>query len=262
MKIACSACSKKYDVQQHSGVCPYCGMPADEDQLAEAEQNEVIGSGSSVKEMLRSYLNERLRKDKKPSPLRSKKAQLVMCSVLVGAMVLVGAWGVKKYDERLEYYRRQRDTSELQTVQVAQGDSIVLFEDVVTLTSCKPLPEYQSKIEGGFKLVEIVYEDSGLEDYLSLSSAYVITANGGTARSLDLYYLSSVMGVTEDELKQKGYRDRISSTGKNQRGEYRLVFAVPENETEHKICLFAVNDLYAYDKKIAVRYEYLMKEGE
>lgn len=261
MKIECSACSKKYNAAGSMGVCPYCGMPASEEQLAEAEQDEVIKSGS-VKEMLRTYLNERLRKDKKPSPLRNKKAQLLMCTLLVAAMSLVAWWGVKRYDERLEYYKQQRDTSDLQVVQVSQGDSVIIMEDVIKLVSCRTLIEYQSKVEGGFKLIEVGFEDSGLKDYLSISPAYVITENGCTAKCIDLYTLGPLMHKTKDELRDMGYRENISSTGKNQRGEYKLVFAVPENETEHRICLFAANDPYAYDKKVAVRYEYLLKEGE
>lgn len=262
MKIECSACLQKYNAEGSSGVCPYCGMPATQEQLVRSEQSEVIKSGSSVKEMLRSYLNERLRKDKKPSPLRNKKAQLLICALLVAAMGLVAFWGVRRYDERLEYYKQQRDTSGIQVVQVSQGDSVVLLEDAVRLVSCRTLTEYQSKVEGGFKLIEVGLEDSGLEKRTSLSPAYVITENGGTAKCIDTYYLASIMGATEEELKDKGYIAHISSTGKNQSGEYKLVFAVPENETEHRICLFGMNDPYAYDKKVVVRYEYLMKEGE
>lgn len=261
MKIVCNACSKKYDPVATAGTCPYCGMHATDEQVAEAQQNDVI-KGGSVKEMLRSYLNEKLRNDKKQSPLRKKGVQLALCTALVAIMVGVCFWGNNHYKERVKYYKEQRDTSQITVKQVSEGDSIILAQDVVRLTKCRVMTELSDKVSEGFKLIEVMYEDDGKSDFDILTRPYVITESGSTARCLDLYTLRDAFGRSESELKEDGYREYIASTKNSQRGSYKLVFAVPEAETEHRICLFSYNDYLATNKTVSVRYEYLMKEGE
>lgn len=265
MKIECSACSKKYDPVATAGTCPYCGMHATDEQIANAQTNDVI-KGGSVKEMLRSYLNEKIRKDKKTSPLRKTSIQLGICTLLVAAMIGVAFWGNNHYKKRLDLYLNNNNTSDMKIVQRKTGDSIEVKGDVVRFISCKALPELQSKVEGPFRLVEVKYSDSGMDAYKTLSGVYIITEKGATARCLDLYDVSALLDVPEQELKFQGYADGMHSTALDDRGKsgsysmadntYKLIFAVPENETEHTFCVFGS------DSANILRYDITMKEDE
>lgn len=271
MKIVCNACSKKYDPVATSGTCPYCGMHATDEQIAEAQTNNVI-KGGSVKEMLRSYLNEKIRKDKKSSPLRNTKAQLILCSALAAAMLGVALWGNNHYKKRLEVHLSNIDTSDVSTEKLKTGDTFTLRGDVFRIVSCKVLTEYQDKVEGPFKLIEISYSDDGSNSYSGLSSVYVSTANGATAMCLDLYNVSEIMGLSRDELKLRGYTDRIFSTDLRAAGKeegysradrtYKVIFAVPENETTHTLLINSSRESRDTDYVIDLRYEITVKEGD
>lgn len=259
MKIICTACGKKYDPLKKQGICPYCGMHSTEEQLAEAVENDRIQSGT-VSEVLRGYFNEKLRKEQKQSPLRKKGVQLMICLGLVACMGLVGLWGYFRYKDRLAYYREQRNTEGIQVVQCSQGDEVVLMGTAFRVLGCREVKEFTEKTEGGFRIIEVTYSDSGADYYQRMSDAYMLTENGTTAACLTRYEIMDLTGMSEDQYRDSDYREGFFSTGEHQRGEYKILFAVPEKETEHKILLFRITDKYADDKNAEVRYEYTLRE--
>ena len=88
----------------------------------------------------------------------------------------------------------------------------------------------------------------------------MLTENGTTAACLTRYEIMDLTGMSEDQYRDSDYREGFFSTGEHQRGEYKILFAVPEKETEHKILLFRITDKYADDKNAEVRYEYTLRE--
>lgn len=262
MKIVCSACGKKYEPLRSQGICPYCGMHTSDVQLAEAvrEAEEAPVKGDSLKDILKSYLNNKLKKEQKLSPLRKKGVQLVICLILVGCMAGAGFWGYKKYEERLEYYRSQRDTSDLKTEQYTLGDSVVIGGVSVRITRCRAVPEYQSKLEGGFKVIEVTYEESGKAEYSKLSDAFICTAGGCTAKALDRFDIMDLEGITEEEFRNSDFTEGVLSDEGRESSTHRMLFAVPESETTHTLYLFRSTDPYARDKTTELRCEFTLGE--
>jgi len=152
------------------------------------------------------------------------------------------------------------------------GDTFNLSGDVIRIVSCKALPEYQDKVEGPFRLIEVSYYDDGADSYSPLSPIYVSTANGATAKCLDLYSISDIMGLSRDELKLRGYTDRIFSTDLSNAGKegsysmadrtYKVIFAVPENETEHTLLVISSRDSRETNNVADLCYEITVKEGD
>ena len=266
MKINCTACGKKYDPLKKNGICPACGMHVTEDQMALCQQNDRV-RGDSVSEVLRSYLNERLRKQQTRSRLRDKKIQFILCGLLALAMVCVGLWGYFRYKDRLEYYRSQRGSETVSTGRYSAGDTVALSgRDAgnsvsVRITGCKVREDLAAKVEGGFKIIEVGYEDSGSEYSLKLSDAYVRTGSGGTASVLDRFYLQRLLDMTEVEIRDSEYEQGIYSGGP-EGGKHKMLFAVPADETEHVVYIYKVSDIYADDKAIEELCEFTLREGE
>ena len=265
MKIICNACSKKYDPLKTEGICPYCGMHAADAQIAEARANDRV-KGGSVTEVLRSYLNEKLRKEKKLSPLRQKKTQLLICLALVGCMVLVGYLGYRKYQERLDYYVAQRTTNDISRVGIRMGETFVLAgEDgrsEFRFLSSRCASEYQSLVEGDFKLIELEYEDSGSVYSQRMSDIYITTASGCTAKILNRYTVMDIVGLTEEEFRSGEYEDGLFTAGKNQPAKHKVLFALPKDDKECTVCVLSSNDIYARDKTTDVKYELGLGEGD
>lgn len=262
MKVACSVCRKEFDPLRSRGVCPYCGMHASDVQLAEAQREveEAPVKGNNLKDILKSYLNNKIKKEQKLSPLRKKGVQLILCLILVGCMAGVGFMGYKKYEDRLEYYRSQRDTTYIKTEQYALGDSVVIGGVSVRITRCRAVPEYQSKLEGSFKVIEVTYEESGKAEYSKLSDAYVCTAGGFTARSLDRFDIMDLEGITEEEFRSSDFTEGVLSELGRDSSTHRMLFVVPECETTHTLYLFRSTDPYARDKSTELRCEFTLGE--
>ena len=268
MKIDCYACGKKYDTQRYGGICPNCGMHAAEDQLAAAQEYDVV-KGSSVSEVLRSYLNEKLRREKKKSFLRQKKIQIPLCLLLTAAIIGVFIWGNYRYQERLDYYMNTRSTAQMHTEEHRLGDSVVLIggTDIVSasvrITGCRVRDDLQSKVSGGdFKIIEVTYEDSGTPISVRLSPAFIVTEGGCTAQCFEKYDIMAATGMTEDEYYESDYCDGVFSTHGRGRNTHRMLFAAPKAETEHRLLLFRQSDAYAQDKTIEMRYDFILREGE
>ncbi|MBR6102352.1 MAG: hypothetical protein IKP95_07980 [Ruminococcus sp.] len=259
MKIECSACGKKYDPVKKQGICPYCGMHSTEEQMAEAIENERVQSGT-VSEVLRGYLNEKLRKEQKISPLRRKGMQLLICLFLVGCMVLVGLWGYGRYKERLEYYRDHRSTEQMETKECRPGDQIVLGGSRVRVTGFRVAEEYQKNVSEGFKIIEVSYSDDGTTEYNRLSDAFICTEKGCTAKCFDRYDIMELTGITEDQYRESDYCDGVFSGKGTPGAEHKILFAVPAAEKEHRLYLFSTTDIYASDKSAEMRYEYVLRE--
>ena len=268
MKINCYACGKKYDTRRTGGVCPNCGMHASEDQLAAAEEYDVV-KGSSVSEVLKSYLNERLRREQKRSFLRQKKIQVPLCLLLTAAIIGVLIWGNHRYQERLDYYLNTRSTAQMHTEEHKLGDSVVLIGGTDTVSanvriiSCKVRDDLQSKVSGGdFKIIEVTYEDTGTPVSVRLSPAFLLTDSGCTVQCFEKYDIMEVTDMTEKEYTESDYRDGVFSTHGRGRNTHRLLFAAPGPETEHRILLFRQSDAYAQDKTMEMRYDFILREGE
>ena len=261
MKISCSACGKKYDPLKRSGICPYCGMHATEDQIAEAQENDRV-QGGNVSEVLRSYLNEKLRKEKKQSPLRRKPVQLTICLLLAGAMAVVAFWGKHIYNERLDYYISQRSTEDLRKESYSLGDTVMLDNCQLRLTGFRVMEEYQSTVSGDFKLLEVSYEtkEEGEDISRRIGGAYVLTERGTTVTALDRWSAREALGMTEDEYRDSPYTDGFFSPRGNGDNSFKLIFAVPKKDTSHTVLTFRYNDSFAVDKHAEVRYEFTLRE--
>ncbi len=265
MKIICTTCGKKYDPLRKEGICPYCGMHASDTQLAEAQDNDKV-QGGNVSEVLRSYLNERLRRQQKRSPLRSRKVQIPLCVLMLAVIAGIFVWGNFHYRSRADYFAARRDTTDIHREQHKAGDSIVLVggSDPVSVSvrvlGCKVRDDLQDKVEGDFKIIELDYEDQGSPISVRLSNAYLQTAGGCTVRSLDKYDIMELTGMSEDEFYASDYSEGIFSTPHSVSSRHRVLLAAPMSEKEHTILMFRQTSSFDRDKSVEMRYEFKLKE--
>ena len=245
MKISCAACGKKYDPLRKDGICPYCGM-----HPAEAQDNRRV-------------------QERKLSPLRQKKIQIPLCLLLTAGIIGAFLWGNHRYSDRLEYYLTQRGTAQMHTEEHRAGDSVVLVSggsdsvsSNIRVTGCKVRDEFQSKIEGEFKVIEVDYEDSGTPVAARLSGAYLLTENGTTVTCLDKFDIMELTGMTSSEFRKSEYEESVWSSKGRGDNLHRLLFAAPKAETEHTVLLFGQTEANADGKSIVMRYDFKLGEED
>ncbi|MBR6872420.1 MAG: hypothetical protein IKN17_02815 [Ruminococcus sp.] len=260
MKISCSACSKKYDALKTEGICPYCGMHATDQQISLSQENDRVKGGSAT-EVLRSYLNERLRRQRKQSPLRQKKIQIPLCIFMVAALIGLGLWGNHYYNTRRDYYTSRRSTAEVATEHYKLGESVVIGNVNIQITGSRIREDLQSKVTGGFKILEVTYHDTGAAGRDRLSDAYVRTADGCTAKSLERYDACELLGITEQQYIDSEYEGGVFSSYTDTGSDHKLLFAVPEKENTHTILLFKTTNFHSDDKRVEACCEFTLGEG-
>lgn len=262
MKIECTVCGHKFDPGKSGGSCPKCGCSAGTDQIEEVRKSERV-KGEKLKDILRSYLNERLRRENKRSPLRTKKAQIILCSCLALCIGGVIFYGVGIYKDSKEDYIKYKNASDIKVENYDMGDEIMLHGSVIRIVECKKADYIPQTVTEGYKLIEISYQrqpwdgDYGyshvLSDaYLKCGEQYIVP--------VDSYTLKDLFMKNEDELDLLGYADYFQTAMEDEPLVGILVFAVPEDRTEFTLSAVEMTSEKDYTQKAEKRIDISVRE--
>lgn len=258
MKIICEICSNKFNPERTGGICPQCGNRVSDSVVAEAKANEKV-KGETVTQVLKSYLNEQLKKQDKKSPLRKKSVQLVICGILISLICAVAAYSYAQYTETLKNRSNFESTVSMQTESHAMSDVIEFKGTPVKIISCTRADYDEKILSEGFKLIEICYDRGEFIDDLVLSDVYL---NDGEAyvTPLDTYELEKVFDKSSDQLQDLGYCDYFRAQTEDKASVGKLIFAVREDITEFTLCAYKMNETDDGKIQAELRYDIAVKE--
>lgn len=266
MKITCQVCGHKYDPLKNGGICVKCGMHADRN-IVEAAKNEKLEkendkkvNGNKVTQVLKSYLNERLKQKSKKSPLRSKKVQIPLCCILTVAIGCVVYYGFGIYKKSVEEFKVYKSANDMTVENYNMGDTVNIADNYVRVTECGEAQFSGKYISDGYKVIEIEYQRGEMNNLFKLSDVY-LKCGDVYIKPVDRYLLQKLMLKSDEEMKEIVYQDYFTAKSNKTPETGTLFFSVPEDEEEFVLSAYQMSDENDLKKKAEKRLDIAVKES-
>lgn len=200
MKIKCEMCGKKFNIDEHNGICPKCGQK----NYSMVESKEKNSKQPNVKKTDGNEAKPIEIKPIKTKPIKTKKSKRskiynIVTIIEVAIIIMLMAKPII-FKINLKNRIKENRTHEIVTETIKYDDygvaTIRVDDCTIEITQCEfpcefILPEGYEIITYSYKYID--NEDYSYYDIGSLTEVYAVTEDGNYIKGLDSYNSSEYM---------------------------------------------------------------------